>query len=146
MINLDVDDSIGQLLGRTTRAMASAMQANFSSAGYDITVEQWTILVNLWRQNGQFQKQLAENTYRDKASVTRLVNGLEQRNLVVRVPDEADQRRNKIYLTKKGKELQDKLIPLAVETITDAGRGIRKEHLKIFKAVLVQLHSNVAAE
>jgi DNA-binding MarR family transcriptional regulator len=143
MMKLDLDDSIGLLLGRTTRAIASKMQGRFAQAGYDVTVEQWAILVNLWRENGQFQKQLAERTYKDKASVTRLVTGLEKRNLVVRVPDDADQRHKKIYLTNKGKELQNELISLAVKTIGNASRGIEKEHLQIFKTVLVQLYANV---
>jgi DNA-binding MarR family transcriptional regulator len=142
-MKLELDDSIGQLLGRTTRAMASAMQGRFTEAGCDVTVEQWAILVNLWRQDGQFQKQLAEHTYKDKASVTRLVTGLEKRNLVVRIPDDTDQRYKKIYLTRKGKELQNELISLAVETIGKASHGIEKEHLKIFKSVLVRLHENI---
>ncbi|MCP4199702.1 MAG: MarR family transcriptional regulator [Proteobacteria bacterium] len=145
-MKLDLDDSIGQLLGRTTRAMAAAMQSSFAKAGYDVTVEQWVILVNLWRLNGQFQKQLAENTYKDKASVTRLVNGLEKRNLVVRIPDEADQRHNRIYLTNKGKALQNELISLAKKTNTITSRGIEEQHLQIFKAVLIQLHANTTEE
>lgn len=145
-MKLNLDDSIGQLLGRTTRAMAAAMQNSFATAGHDVTVEQWAILVNLWRLNGQFQKQLAENTYKDKASVTRLVNGLEQRNLVVRVPDETDQRHKKIYLTNKGKALQNKLISLAQKTNKNTSRGIEEQHLQIFKSVLIQLHANATEQ
>jgi DNA-binding MarR family transcriptional regulator len=145
-MKLDLDDSIGQLLGRTTRAMAAAMQNSFATAGHDVTVEQWAILVNLWRLNGQFQKQLAENTYKDKASVTRLVNGLEQRNLVVRVPDETDQRHKKIYLTNKGKSLQNELISLAQKTNKNTSRGIEEQHLQIFKSVLIQLHANATEQ
>jgi len=145
-MKLDLDDSIGQLLGRTTRAMAAAMQSSFATAGHDVTVEQWAILVNLWRLNGQFQKQLAENTYKDKASVTRLVNGLEQRNLVIRVPDETDQRHKKIYLTNKGKALQNELISLAQKTNKNTSRGIEEQHLQIFKSVLIQLHANATEQ
>ncbi len=142
--DFNLKESLGHLLGRTTRAMGTFLQNNFVKAGYDVTFEQWVILVNLWRQNGQFQQQLADSTYKNKASITRLVDGLEKRNLVERIPDTIDRRHKRIYLTSKGKKLQKELKIRALKAQGKAQQGINPEDLKICKDVLVKIYDNIS--
>jgi DNA-binding MarR family transcriptional regulator len=69
---------------------------------------------------------------------------MEKRNLVVRVPDKLDRRQKLIYLTSKGKEMQDELIRLAQSISTEAEQGIDKEKLRIFREVLNEIYRNVS--
>ena len=55
-------------------------------AGYDVTCEQWSVLVNLGKKNGQSQQELAGLICKDKTSVTRLIDNMEKHSLVVRIP------------------------------------------------------------
>jgi DNA-binding MarR family transcriptional regulator len=142
--DFNLKDSLGHLLGRTTRAMGSLLQNSFVKAGHDVTFEQWVILVNLWRHNGQFQQQLADSTYKDKASITRLVDGLEKRNLVERIPDTIDRRHKRIYLTSKGKKMQKELKIMALKAQEKAQQGILPEDLKICKNVIVKIYDNIS--
>lgn len=141
--DFNLEESLGHLVGKTTRALWNRLHNMFVKGGYDVTVEQWIILLKLWHQNGQFQQQLAENTGKDKTSITRLIDGLEKRNLVVRVPDTIDRRCKRIYLTNKGKALQKELILLAQKNLSEAQKSIKPEHLKICKNVLRKVHGNI---
>ncbi|MEJ7674181.1 MAG: MarR family transcriptional regulator [Chitinophagaceae bacterium] len=70
-------------------------------SGLDITIEQWSVLYHLWKEDGQSQQQLCDATFRDKPGITRLVDNLEKLKLVKRVPSKDDRRINLIYLTKE---------------------------------------------
>ena len=87
--------------------------------------------------------QIAKVMKKSKATISEHIKNLEYSSFI----NERLYSVIKCYdLTKKGKELQNELISLSVKTIENAGRGIKKEHIQIFKAVLVQLHSNVTTE
>lgn len=136
---------MGYIVGRAGRAMANRLNHNFEAAGYDVTCEQWGVLMNLWQKNGQSQKDLAGVTCKDKTSITRLIHGLEKRNLVVRVPDGSDGRQKLIYLTNKGKAFQQELLQLVQKTLAQAQEGIQNRDLENCKKVLRQVVSNLVS-
>ena len=117
---------------------------NFTQAGHDITSEQWRILRCLHNQDGQRQQDLADVVHKDKTSITRIIDSMEKRDLVVRIPDRLDRRQNLIYLTNKGKRLQEELMHIVQKTSLEAQRGIEPEHLDIFRNVLTKIQSNIS--
>ena len=139
----NLEDSLGYIVGRTGRSMANRLNHNFEKAGYDITCEQWGVLMNLCQKDGQSQKELAGCTCKDKTSITRLIDGMEKRDLVVRIPDKKDGRQKLIYLTNKGKNLQKKLFSLVQRMLHDAKAGVNPKDLEICKNVLRKVTLNL---
>ena len=82
-----IDSSIAYLVGRTSRSIVKRLSKKFSDSGFDVSYEQWSILVHLYRKDGQTQQELARVAVKDKAAVTRLLNILERKNIVLRIPD-----------------------------------------------------------
>jgi DNA-binding MarR family transcriptional regulator len=142
-LKYDIENSFGSIVRRADMALMNRLNQNFKNTGYDITTEQYRALVNLWNQNGQTQRELAEATGKNKASVTRLINGLEKRNLVVRVPNRLDNRNNLIYLTDKGKQIPQTLTNLARQTVNEALMGISEEKQALCKDVLCAVVDNL---
>jgi DNA-binding MarR family transcriptional regulator len=95
------------ITGKASTAIARRLQKNFKQNGLDITIEQWSVLYHLWKQDGVNQQELCNATFRDKPSITRLVDNLEKLKLVKRVASKEDRRRNLIYLTDTARKLQD---------------------------------------
>lgn len=139
-----LENSLGYMMGRAARSMGVRLNRNFSESGYDVTCEQWSVLVNLWRNNGQSQQELAGTTCKDKTSMTRLIDGLEKRNLVVRTPDKVDRRQKLIYLTNKGKDFQQKLLHIVEKTLNEAQHNVSIKDLEICKKVLCQVYDNLS--
>ena len=139
----DIDNSFGTIVHWAERALINRLNQNFRSGGYDITVEQWRVLVNLWNREGQSQRELAEAVHKDKTGMTRILTGMEKRDLVVRTPDKADGRNNLIYLTRKGRELQQALVVLTRKTLDEALHGIAEEELERSKNVLRRVIRNL---
>ena len=105
------------ITGKASTAIARRLQKKFNSTGMNLTIEQWSVLYHLWKQEGISQQELCNATFRDKPSITRLVDNLEKLNLVKRVASENDRRINLIYLTKQAQKLQEETMVMAEETL-----------------------------
>src|SRR5688572_14883803 len=112
------------ITGKASTAIARRLQKKFNQAGLNLTIEQWSVLYHLWKEDGLSQQDLCNATFRDKPSITRLVDNLEKLNLVNRVASESDRRVNKIYLTKHAQKIQEQAMALAEETLNDALEGV----------------------
>src|SRR5689334_5421434 len=115
--------------GKASIAIARRLQKKFNTSGLNLTIEQWSILYQLWKEDGRSQQDLCNATFRDKPSITRLVDNLEKLNLVKRVADERDRRINKVFLTKTALKLQEETMEMANQTLNEALDGVSPEHI-----------------
>ena len=131
------------ITGKASTAVARRLQKNFKDAEIEITIEQWSVLYHLWKEDGQSQQQLCEATFRDKPSITRLVDNLEKSKLVKRVASKNDRRSNLIFLTKEAKSLEQKTMEVANRTLNEALEGVTNEQIEIAKEVLQKVYDNL---
>ena len=131
------------ITGKASTAIARRLQKKFNTAGLSITIEQWSVLYHLWKQEGISQQELCNATFRDKPSITRLVDNLEKLNLVKRVASENDRRINLIFLTKQAQKLQDEAMLLAEETLNEALETVPVEKVDVCKEVLQVVYDNL---
>jgi len=142
-MKLSISDIFNIVIGRTTNTVNRKLQREFKRMDLQITHEQWTLLSALWNEDGQTQQSLSKKTFRDKTSITRLIHKLEIQNLVIRIPDKNDQRTNLVYLTSKGKSLEETTAPILNETYEKAISGISEKDIMICKSVLNQVFENL---
>ena len=132
--------------GQASTAIARRLQKKFNQSGLNLTIEQWSVLYHLWKEDGRSQQDLCNATFRDKPSITRLVDNLEKLNLVKRVADEKDRRINKIYLTASAKKLQEASMQLAEETLNEALEGVPPDQIDLCKQVLQKVYDNLSSQ
>ena len=130
------------LNGKVFTAINRKLSRNFRQNGIEITPEQWTILLSLWEKDGITQQDLCNATFKDKPSMTRLIDNMEKQHLVVRISDKKDKRTNLVYLTKTGRELESQSFKIAISTLHEALQGISVEELKIGQEVLRKIFTN----
>lgn len=131
------------ITGKASIAVARRLQRKFNSAELNLTIEQWSVLCQLWKHDGSSQQELCKRTFRDKPSITRLVDNLEKLQLVKRVASESDRRINLVYLTRQGIKLEEQTMQLAEETLNEALAGIPAEHINLCKEILQRVYDNV---
>ncbi len=132
--------------GMATTAVARRLQKNYRQAGLEITIEQWSVLYHLWKEDGLSQQELGIRTFRDKASITRLIDNLEKLALVTRVASKDDRRINLVYLTDAAKPLQQITYELANKTMNEALQNITKEEIEVVKNVLQRVYDNLTSK
>ena len=130
------------LNGKVSTAINRKLSRNFRQEGIEITPEQWTILLALWEKDGITQQELCHATFKDKPSMTRLFDNMEQQHLVVRISDKKDKRTNLVYLTNTGRELENQSFRIAIATLREALKGVTIEDLKIGQEVLRKIFIN----
>ena len=129
--------------GMASTAIARRLQKHFRQAGLEITIEQWSILYHLWLEDCLSQQELCNRTFRDKPSITRLIDNLEKQKLVKRLASKTDRRINLVCLTEAAKNLQSVTIDLANQTMDEALNGVTKDEIETVKKVLHQVYENL---
>jgi len=102
----------------------------------DITMEQGFVLMELGHTDGLSQQELAKASHKDKPSITRLINNMIKRNLVIREADPRDRRINRIFITGKGKKIQKGLIHSGKRMQAELIKRIDKEKIDTWLEVM----------
>ncbi|MEI8098752.1 MAG: MarR family transcriptional regulator [Sediminibacterium sp.] len=129
--------------GMASTAVARRLQKNFRAAGLEITIEQWSVLYHLWKEDCLSQQELCNRTFRDKPSITRLIDNLEKQQLVNRMPSTTDRRINLVALTDKAKDMQQLTIDIANQTMNEALIGVKREDIDLVKLVFQRVYDNL---
>ncbi len=143
---VDHESNLGHMLGRTSRAMLNMLQKKFRQAGCAITVEQWTLLINIRNAGGQSQQQLAELVYLDKTTVARLAAGLEKKGLISRESVSADRRQKRLVITSRGTALLATLKPIALAAQQLVLQDMDPEKLKCCREVLMRVYNTILGQ
>ena len=93
--------------------------ANKASKDFDtelkehgLTIALWPTLMWLWEEEGITQRDIAAKSKVENSTTTRTLDKLEKLELVERRADPNSRRSFRIYLTEKGKALEEQLIPI----------------------------------
>ena len=141
--SLKLHMNLGLLIRSAHNSMTERFVQNVFNSGLDISMDQWMILGPIWQLESPSQKELGEICFRDKPSITRIIDSLEKKSLVVRVPDQIDHRIKRVVLTKAGKQLFYDVLPIMEKTREEARGNIPEEEIQIFKDVLSKIINNL---
>jgi DNA-binding MarR family transcriptional regulator len=139
------EESLAYHIRMAVRGLVREFNSAVIKEGYHVTDEQWIILTVLWEKEGINQQELSNLSDRDKTSITRLIDALEKNNIVVRVPDKSDRRNKLIYLTKKGKDLEQGLGRVALNVMEKALSGLTDEHIDTSMFTLKKIIQNTSS-
>lgn len=130
-------------LDKTLRKIKTIYEQEFTRLGLDITIEQWVILQNIYKLEGEAsQAELSQLNYRNRATTSRVINKLCEKNLVVKERFENDLKQYKLVLTDAGHDLVDKAMP-SVKALRDVGHStISNEEFDLFLNVLGKIWQN----
>ena len=143
MKDLKLDEVYFFLLERTVRQFRKFSKEKLGERGVEISSEQWVILKRVSEQEGINQKEMANLTYKDPASVTRMVDLMAKKGWIERRPIEGDRRAYGLHLTKEGKVFVKKMIPAAQELRAMGLDGISQKELDNLKKTLNKIYENM---
>ena len=140
------NNKIGYYLERTTRLVKLNFHQAFKNAGFNITPEQWVILDILNSQNGLSQSDLAEQSFKDAPSISRIIDTLARKGFVERKPVKNDRRKFEIFLTEDGFKTVKVLTPLVNKLRNQSWQGLSKEDYTKFLKIINKIFDNMSKE
>ena len=138
-----LDNALAFWMYRAHQALRNESYREFRERGIELTPEQWMILVRLWEREGRSQNDLCDSTFRDRPTMSRILDGMERRKLIVRRADPNDKRSRLVYLTAVGQSLEKQLVPVARKIVTRALRGVSREDLHTTRQTLRRIFENL---
>lgn len=138
-----VDNAIGFWIHRVYQATRNEMFRAFREVGEDVTPEQWAVLIRLWERDGLTQSELSDATFRDRPTMSRILDGMQERELLTREVDRSDSRVRIVRLTRRGKALQKKLVPIVQGLVERLVEGVDEADLITTRATLRKMFENV---
>lgn len=97
---------------KTRMTFRQTIQRVLRTNNVDMTFEMLQVMHRSWKKPGVSQQYLAEQTAKDKACLTNLINNLEKKGWVERRGNPTDRRNKQIYLTEEGERLALRVKPL----------------------------------
>ncbi|MCB2361360.1 MarR family winged helix-turn-helix transcriptional regulator [Clostridium estertheticum] len=135
------DQDIGMLSNKINKKLIHYLNSKLEK--FNITTEQWLVLVRLSKQDKISQKNLAEVSSKDQSTLTRIIDILERKNFIERHPNKEDRRSIAIHITADGLATCKKVTPFLEDIFNDILKGIPYEKLKIFNEVFLQIDENI---
>ena len=141
--SLKFNINMGMLINSAQRAMTKRFVQNATESGLDISLDQWIVLGPIWQLESASQKELGEICLKDKTNITRIIDALEEKNLVVRIEDQIDHRIKRVVLTNAGKQLFFDVLPIMEKTREEVRKDIPDQDIDTFKIVLSKILENL---
>ena len=127
-----IQESLGYYLNRCTILLRARLVERFKDRGIEATAEEWALLalVREHRDSPLSVNGLARLSLKDRTTVTRFLDRLEARRLLVRRPSPVDQRTALIQSTPEGAPLTEKMAEEAEALMSLLRTDIPKEDLE----------------
>ncbi|RKP50248.1 MarR family winged helix-turn-helix transcriptional regulator [Pararobbsia silviterrae] len=136
-----MEDSIGYLLARVRSNLWNAVtQQTMQELG--VTATQASMLSMLASGQCLAAAELARQYGIDASAVTRLLDRLEKRGLLVRVRSQDDRRVVKLRLTEQGTEFAERMPALYSDVVDKLLRGFAPDEVGLLRAMLKRMLVN----
>ncbi|UIR54544.1 MarR family transcriptional regulator [Sphingobacterium sp. SRCM116780] len=131
------------ILERTAKKVKQFAQNSFSNNGFDITVDQWTIIKTLYENDSLLQKELAEKCNKDQPTLTRIVDILIKKGLTERIVHPSDRRGLYVHLTEEGQKKVALLSPIIANIRMKAWDNLTEQDFTELTRILDKIYNNL---
>ena len=136
-----LDDVIGFNTVLTGKYISRLL--NFHLKPYKLTAEQWTVLKRLDQLGEMSQTKLSEETSKDQATLTKILDLLERNGFIQRVKNPNDRRSFLICITDAGRKLTNELYDVVGDLFEKVTANLSKQELESYQKVLVEIRKNI---
>ena len=138
------DDRLAHLVKDATRALVRALQVRLARHG--VPFGQWAFLRILWECDGLTQRALSREAGVMEPTTHAALAVMEREGYVVRRHPPGNRRDMQVFLTPRGRALERKLVPLALEVNAIAVRGVARTDVTATRRALLAILANLAQD
>lgn len=140
---IDQIKGMGLHLDLVLRKIQKAYLRAFEALDLDLTIEQWVLLHQIYELGeGASQSDIVKGAFRNRATTSRVIGGLERRGLIAKTRFKGDKKRFKLALTPEGEEVIERSLPSALALRELAIKDIAPREFETFLRVLDQIGEN----
>lgn len=137
-------ENLGKLNAAIYRSMQSIL--NLKLQDTEIRSGQYDFFFVICKRQGLTQKELTEHMFVEKSTTAKAVKDLEKKGFIRRVKDKDDGRRELLYLTDKGRGLEEKVKCIYHESVKHAASTLSPDEDRILLELLTRVLDNLIEE
>lgn len=138
-----LDESVGFMLTMTERRLKPLLKKCLVLEGGGVTYGMWFFLRVLWEEDGLSQRELSERVGMMQPTAVIALRDMERHGFVKIKPDPADGRGTRIFLTKEGRQVADRMLPMVKGINEFVLAGISAEEFKMLRTILRKMRANI---
>jgi DNA-binding MarR family transcriptional regulator len=135
------EDRIAHLIKDTSKSLLRGLQDRIAEHG--VSIGHWFFLRVLWHKDGLTKRELSIQAGVMEPTTFTALNAMQAAGLIEFHKHDGNKKNIYVFLTPKGKALEQVLIPLAEEVNDVAAQGISLDDLKTTRRVLLQMLENL---
>lgn len=139
-----LEEVIFYIIDQTTKKQKHYSQKQLDALGANVTVDQWVLLKTVDQFQPISQTELAQRAVKDNASITRTLDILEKKGLIVRMADENDRRKYLIQLSKEGNYFISQYMDTVIDLRKRGTAGFSQEELESLRSMLLRIQENMS--
>jgi DNA-binding MarR family transcriptional regulator len=128
---------LGMLLGRTEQLKNRILDTHL--APYGVTAPQFKVLIMVAQFGADTPADLCRMLSLDSGSMTRMLDRLEQKDLLARKRSEADRRQVRLVLTQDGQQLSDLLPQIGAKAMNEMVGVLESDELAVLEKILTKI-------
>ena len=134
-------DEVTVLLRDAQRSLSRVLADRIADHG--VSIGQWYFLRALWEEDGLTQRELSHRVGMMEPTTVTALNGMERSGLVNRVRNPRDRRKMNVFLTDRGRDLKDILMPVEAQVSRSALDGLGEAEAQKLVLALRQVAANL---
>ncbi len=131
------EDTVTYQLAKVATAYRNAIERHLVAVG--LHSGQTLLLIELWREDGLRPIDLAQRLSIKAPTVTNILNGLDEMNLIRVKKDTKDKRASRVFLTAQGKTIRGEVEQRWVDMEAECVAGLPETDRFVFNSVLKRL-------
>lgn len=140
---MQVNKPFGLLVIKMIKTVVDNLKRRVQAAELNYSLDQLILLKAVQKEDeAVVQQDMAEKLRKDKSYILRLINAIEEDDLIKRVVNPEDRRKNILVITEKGLLLLDRFLTIENELLKDLQQGISQDEMDIFYKVIDQIQHN----
>jgi MarR family transcriptional regulator, transcriptional regulator for hemolysin len=143
-MNSELGTTLLFVIDQTSKLSKQFAQREFDLLKLDLTVEQWVLLKVVDERDSLSQTELAKETHRDPASITRTLDLLQKKGLIVRQSIGDNRRQYNLKLTKEGSDFVKKNMAFITDLRNISTKGLSKKEIKTLLTLLYKVQKNMS--
>jgi len=128
---------LGLLLGRA--ALLKDRIIDTHMVPYGITAAQFKVLIIMAQYGVDTPAELCRHLSLDSGSMTRMLDRLEQKDLLARRRSEGDRRQVQLVLTAQGQVLADRLPEIGADAMNELAGAVTQQELRTLEEILKKI-------
>lgn len=128
---------MGLLIGRVDHLKNRILDTHLEP--YGVTSSQFKVLIIVGQFGSDTPVELCRHLCVDSGSMTRMIDRLEQKGLIVRIRSETDRRQVKLELTSEGEKLSSLLPKIGADGMNDLLSALDSTEVKNLEQILTKV-------